>query len=79
VQVDPIKRMLKPPGTKRSKLKCDAPLSNFVFKLNLRPYTKDHGIDLVKRRTSQFKGVCWKKDRGKWQAGAYTRPLLSST
>jgi hypothetical protein len=30
---------LKPPGTKRLKLKCDEPLSDFAFKFNLRRYT----------------------------------------
>jgi hypothetical protein len=38
VQVDPIKPTLKLPGTKRLKLKCDAPLSNFAFNINLRCY-----------------------------------------
>jgi len=40
VQVDPIKPTLKPPGTKRLRLKYDEPLSNFAFKINLRRYTK---------------------------------------
>jgi hypothetical protein len=30
--------MLKAPGTKRLKLQCDDPLSNFAFKFNLRRY-----------------------------------------
>ena len=30
--------MLKAPGTKRLKLKCDSPLSNFAFNFNLRRY-----------------------------------------
>ena len=38
VQVDPMKSMLKAPGTKRLKLKHDEPLSNFALKLNLRRY-----------------------------------------
>ena len=38
MQLDPIKPTLKVPGTKRSKLKCDKPLSNFAFKINLRRY-----------------------------------------
>jgi len=38
VQVDPIKPMLKAPGTKRLQLKYDVPLSNFAFKSNLRRY-----------------------------------------
>jgi len=40
VQVDPIKPMLKAPGTKRLKLRYDVPLSNFAFNFNLRRYTK---------------------------------------
>jgi len=39
VQVDPLKPKLKPPGSKRLKLKCDVLLSNFAFKFNLRRYT----------------------------------------
>jgi hypothetical protein len=35
-----MKPKLKPPGSKRLKLKCDAPLSNVAFKFNLRCYTK---------------------------------------
>jgi hypothetical protein len=38
VQVDPIKPKLKPPGTKRLKLKSDEPVSSFGFKFNLRRY-----------------------------------------
>jgi hypothetical protein len=35
-----MKTVLKAPGTKRLKLKCDEPLSNFAFKFNLRRYIK---------------------------------------
>jgi len=45
VQVDPIKPMLKAPGTKRLKRKCDEPPSNFAFKFNLRRYNK--GIEVI--------------------------------
>jgi len=38
VQVAPIKPKFKAPGTKRLKLECDGPLSNFAFELNLRCY-----------------------------------------
>ena len=38
VQVDPIKPILKPPGTKRLKLEYDGLLSNFAFNSNLRRY-----------------------------------------
>ena len=40
VQVDPIKPKLKPPRTKRLKLKCDVLLSKSAFKSNLRRYAK---------------------------------------
>ena len=33
-----MKPVLKAPGTKRLKLKCDESLSNFAFKFNLRRY-----------------------------------------
>jgi hypothetical protein len=36
VQVEPMKPMLKPPGTDRLKPECDEPLSNFTFKFNMR-------------------------------------------
>jgi len=40
VQVDPIKPAVKPPGTKRSKLKCDILLSIYAFEFNLRRCTR---------------------------------------
>jgi hypothetical protein len=40
VQVDPIKPMLKPPGAKRLKLKCDMMLSTSASKFNLRRYSE---------------------------------------
>jgi len=36
VQVDPIKPMLKAPGSKRVKLQCDILLATSAFKFNLR-------------------------------------------
>jgi hypothetical protein len=39
VQVDPVKRALIAPGTKRLKLKYDEPLSFFAFNFNLRRYS----------------------------------------
>ena len=38
VQVDPIKPMLRAPGTERLKLKQSVLLSRFAFKFNLRRY-----------------------------------------
>jgi len=66
VHVDPIKPTLRAPGIKRLNLKCDKLRSTFAFKFNLRRYNEE-GQDVftynVQERT----------------AGAYTRPLLSST
>ena len=56
MQVDPIKPMLKPPGTKHLKLKCDGLLSSFAFKFNLRRYNQ--GL-----RPATFK-VDWDKSLG---------------
>jgi hypothetical protein len=41
MQVDPIKPVLKAPGTKHLILQFDEPLSNFAFKFNLHRYTLD--------------------------------------
>jgi len=38
VQVDSVKPMLKPPGAKHFKLKCDILLSTVAFDSNLRRY-----------------------------------------
>jgi len=38
VQLEPMKPKLKPPGSERSKPKCDDLLSRFAFKVNLRHY-----------------------------------------
>ena len=38
VQVEPMKSMVKAPGTKRLKLKYDKLLSKFAFNFNLRRY-----------------------------------------
>ena len=40
MQVDAIKPVLKAPGTKRLKLKCDDALSSFGVNFNLRRYTE---------------------------------------
>jgi hypothetical protein len=65
VPVDPTKPMLKPPGTKRSKLKYDESTYNFAFNFNLRRYIVDFELQLCDVQPSA--------------AGAYTSPLLSST
>ena len=63
MQVDPIKPILRAPGTERLKLKYDEPPSKFAFKFNLRRYTEEAG---ERKAAAQ-------------EAGAYTRALLSST
>jgi len=45
VQDDPIKPMLKAPGTKHLKPKCAEPPSNFAFKFNLRRYSVVSGYN----------------------------------
>jgi hypothetical protein len=66
VQVDPIKAMLKPPGAKHLRLKCDELLSSFAFKFNLRRYIKGQKEELLQRTV--------KRDhRIDALAGAYTR------
>jgi len=47
VQVDPIKPTLKPPGTKRLKLKYGELLSKFAFNFSLCRYIKG-GLDVAK-------------------------------
>jgi len=72
VQVDPIKPKLKPPGTKRLKLKTDVVLSSSAFKLNLRRYNKVNlgtGAVLVLVAAQSWM----------MRAGAYTRSHFSST
>jgi len=66
VQVDPMKPTLKPLGnlrTTRLILGYDEPPSDFAFKFNLRHYT----------------ATKLKESREWFEAGAYTRPLLSSS
>jgi hypothetical protein len=46
-----MKPKLKPPGTKRSKLEYDIPLSSFAFKFNLRRYNlvSESELDEIER------------------------------
>ena len=57
MQVDPINPKLKPPGTKRLKLKYDKPLSSFAFKLNLHHYT-EVAVELARVQHS-LGGIVW--------------------
>jgi hypothetical protein len=45
VQIDPIKRTLKPPGINRLKLNYDQLLSNFAFIFKLRRYSTERDDD----------------------------------
>jgi hypothetical protein len=63
-----MKPKLRPPGTKRLKVKCDILLSTFALKLNLRRYKQAEGMAFYRVIAPYIK-----------KAGAYTRPLFSST
>jgi hypothetical protein len=68
-----MKPMLKAPGTKRLKEKNDELLLNFAFNSNLRRYTAvAHPWQQAQLR---FVGGLGPRKA----AGAYTRPLFSST
>ena len=93
VQVEPIKFVLKAHGTMRLKLHYDEPLPTFAFtfafKFNLRRHSQaaSAGGDPRKKGpaskvwTSQFLQLHERTVRAEEasQAGACTRPLLSST
>ena len=70
MQVEPIKPVLKAPGSMLLKLRYDGPLSNFAFKVNLRRYNEGGRGGVVK----------WLSESAMYtEAGAYTRSLFSST
>ena len=52
VQVDSMKPKLKPPGTKRSKLKCDILLSIYALEFILRRYTRELGTSPSTHRSA---------------------------
>jgi hypothetical protein len=68
VQVEPMRPMLKSPGSMLLKVRCGGPLSNFAFKINLRRYNE--GVLEMLRAAGENVGP---------QAGAYTRPLFGLT
>jgi len=80
VRVDPIKRTLKVPETKLLKLQCDILLSTYTFKFNLRRYVKSIAT-FDKDALLFFPDVLECADPAAYRsaAGAYTRPLFSST
>ena len=67
MEVSPIKPILKPPGTKRLKLKCYEPLSNFAFNFNLRRYSQ------VDKRQTAYR----KREEGNaaFKSGQYAEAL----
>jgi len=56
VHLDSIKSKLKPPGSKRLKLKFNVLLLNFAFKLKLRRHTTVD-INLITSLTFLFKSL----------------------
>jgi hypothetical protein len=81
VQVDCIRLTLKPPGTKRLKLRYDEAPSIFAFKFNLRRYTSGAVGVAVTLPAAASAGAVAASLSLAWrlEAGAYTRPLLGST
>jgi len=75
VQVDPIKPTLKAPGSERLKLKCDILLSACAFNVNLRRYTKEDYLQLLKLYPLEEENLT----RNALVAGPCTPPLFSST
>jgi len=69
VQADPIKPTLKAPATKRLKVKHDQLLSSFAFNFILRRYIA------VQHAAGTLSLDRW----ASFKAGAYNRPLISST
>jgi hypothetical protein len=72
-------------GPQRLKLKHDKQFSDFAFYFNLRRYIKEDEIkakEEAQRRVNAAKEALAKQaveERSKREAGAYTRPLLTST
>jgi len=82
VQLDPIKPILKAPGTKRLKLQYDEPLSNFAVEFNLRRDTVEGQlltVDYLVNTCHADVNIADRWHSTAFQAGAYTRSLSSST
>ena len=62
-QLDPIKAILKAPGTKRLKLKYDELLLNIAFKFNLRRYSAVGAAAALQAGARQCRGVGAQRDR----------------
>ena len=82
MQVEPFKPKLKPPGAKRLKLKCDILLSTSAFNFNLRRYNEVTAIaDAADAATEAADDAAALNAAAiaEAMAGAYIRPLFSST
>ena len=82
MQLQPMKLLLKQPGSKRLKLKDYELLSSYAVNFNLRGYSKAF---LVAAALKQLDFLSLIESRGAdlyggaaLEAGAYTRPLFSS-
>jgi hypothetical protein len=74
VQVDPIKPILKPPGTKHLKVKCDELPSSLAFKFNLRRYNK---AIVFSQYTSMIEIVEWRQGLTLVHFSAQPQPFLT--
>jgi len=72
-----MKPTLKAPGSERLKLEHEKLHSNFAFNFNLRRYSEDDALCGVKDRIGKMLARGLHPDTP--EAGAYTRPLISST
>ena len=81
MQVDPIKPKSKPPGTKLLKLNYKMLLSTSAFKFNLRRHTEEAlpGQVTGVKSSTRLTGSPALLTGHEPEAGAYTRPHLSST
>ena len=77
VQVDPIKPTLKAPGSKRLKLEYEEMPSSSAVKFNLRRYSLGGHIRARVEALQQVDARA--AEAAAAEAGAYTRPRLSST
>jgi hypothetical protein len=75
VQVEPIKPVVIAPGTMLLKPAYDEQLSNLAVSFNLRRYTMERDR-VTSEDDDMYVAECELVGR---EAGAYTRPLFSST